>query len=332
MDTGWHGTHTAYLMVGRPDTAGNGGVAPGARLVSGTVMEGGAVVARVIAGLDWLVTERVKVGCLSAGVDPANPVLGAVVRSASLRGLLLVTPIGNGGAGAYVSPGGSGEVLSVGACHNDGTVARFSGSRNDPAGRCTAPQVVAPGVERRSAVPGGAYGRRSGTSAACASVAGLAALLLEAFPHARSHDIMAAIIDSCLPRAAAQHHRSMAGLVSPTKALKILQQRRSAPAAEPPTDTAATAGARVDARLRHTLDRTPDDDWCEAILVYSGRAALDAASARLAACERMQPFAHLPAVLARARPKTISHLLQAPGLVAAGAVDIDTSPSWLRTH
>jgi hypothetical protein len=52
-DTGEHGTHTAATVAGRAVRGFSMGVAPGAKLASAIVIEGGNVVARVLAGLDW---------------------------------------------------------------------------------------------------------------------------------------------------------------------------------------------------------------------------------------------------------------------------------------
>jgi subtilisin family serine protease len=55
------------------------------------------------------------------------------------------------------------------------------------------PEAVAPGVNVRSAIPGGGYGFKSGTSMACPHVSGVLTLLKQAFPNKTGHEIKLAL-------------------------------------------------------------------------------------------------------------------------------------------
>src|SRR5262249_22763279 len=67
-DSGEHGTHTAGTIVGRPVKGSQFGVAPGATLASAMVIEGGNVIARVLAGMNWIIGEGAKILSMSLGL------------------------------------------------------------------------------------------------------------------------------------------------------------------------------------------------------------------------------------------------------------------------
>jgi subtilisin family serine protease len=67
-DSGEHGTHTAGTIVGRTNSGGTFGVAPGARLASALAIEGGQVIDRVVAGLEWIVGQNVRILSMSVGL------------------------------------------------------------------------------------------------------------------------------------------------------------------------------------------------------------------------------------------------------------------------
>ena len=85
------------------------------------------------------------------------------------------------GAGTTDSPASLPEAFAVGATDLDDHVASFSGRGPSPWGEVR-PHVVAPGVNVRSSLPGGAYGTQDGTSMAAPHVAGVVALLRSVSP------------------------------------------------------------------------------------------------------------------------------------------------------
>lgn len=121
-----------------------------------------------------------------------------IVQILRARGVLPVIAVGNEGPGTSRSPGNYAESLSVGAVDKHLTVANFSSSQRfarpkDP----TVPDLVGPGVDITSSVPGGRYALMSGTSMATPQIAGLAALLFQASPAATLTDVENAILRSC---------------------------------------------------------------------------------------------------------------------------------------
>ena len=222
-DTEDHGTHTAGTIAGRPLNGRNFGVAPGALLASAIVIEGGQVVARVIAGMDWAIGQGVRVLSMSLGLRGfANDFLG-LTQILRQRGVLPVFAVGNEGPGTSRSPGNYSEALSVGAINRSRQVWLSSSSRrfarpNDP----VVPDLVAPGVGVISARPGGGFQSMDGTSMATPHVAGLAALLLEAKPTATVDELENALFRSCRLQPGQSPDRAGRGLPNGPQALKIL--------------------------------------------------------------------------------------------------------------
>ncbi len=224
-DTGDHGTHTAGTIAGRPINGRSFGVAPGATLASAVVIEGGQVVARIVAGMDWAIGQGVRVLSMSLGlrgfVDDFL-VLTQILRS---RGVLPVFAVGNEGPGTSRSPGNYPEALSVGAIDRSRDVAFFSSSQrfarpNDP----VVPDLLGPGVGVISARPGRGFQSMNGTSMATPHVAGLAALLLEARPNATTDELENALLGSCTLEPGQSPDRAGRGLPNGPKALKILTE------------------------------------------------------------------------------------------------------------
>ncbi len=222
-DSGAHGTHTAGIIAGRK--VGNTwfGVAPAASLASAIVIEGGNIVARVLAGMDWAVGLRVRVLNMSLGLRGYTPAFLTLSRLLRGRGVLPVFAVGNEGPGTSRSPGNYAEALSVGACDSGDAVADFSGSQrfarpNDP----WVPDLVAPGVAVMSCVPGGRYAMMSGSSMATPHVAGLAALLIQAAPSATPGQIEKAIFDSCTLPIGMHPDRGNRGIPDAMKAFMLL--------------------------------------------------------------------------------------------------------------
>jgi subtilisin len=198
-DTGEHGTHTAATIAAREVKNQSVGVAPQADLASAIVIEGGNVVARILGGMDWALTQNVRVLSMSLGLRGLLDFFLVVTQVIRARNILPVFAVGNEGPGTSRSPGNYVEPLSVGANDSKGAVAIFSSSQrfiraNDP----LVPDLVGPGVDIISARPGGGFQSMSGTSMATPHIAGLAALLFEAKPTATAGEVEAALFSSCI--------------------------------------------------------------------------------------------------------------------------------------
>lgn len=222
-DSGDHGTHTAATICGRAVDGRSVGVAPGAKLCSGLVIEGGNTNARILGGLDWLAGLGLRIISLSLGYPGYDPVFLRLVNILLARNLLPVFAIGNEGPNTSRSPGNYPRTLATGAINETGHTAIFSGSqhfrrRQDP----DKPDVVSPGVNVISAAPGGGYQTMDGTSMATPHVAGVAALLLEAKPTATAVQLHSALIRSSARIKGEPRLRHGAGLIQPLRALQLL--------------------------------------------------------------------------------------------------------------
>ena len=112
-------------------------------------------------------------GCDREALHPAVDALTAA-------GIVVTAAAGNSGARCDTvtdPPATYRSALSVGAVDRAGRVAGFSSRGNGK------PELLAPGVDVVSALPGGGYGRLSGTSMATPQVAGVVALMWAANPH-----------------------------------------------------------------------------------------------------------------------------------------------------
>ncbi|MCE2914833.1 MAG: S8 family peptidase [Rubrivivax sp.] len=221
-DSDDHGTHTAGTIAARPVNGFQFGVAPGARLASAMVIEGGHVLARILAGINWTMAQRVRILSMSLGLPGSNAFFRPIVQRLRVRGILPVFAVGNEGPGTSRYPGNYSEAMSIGAHDNAFAVAGFSSSQRfvrlrDP----VVPDLVGPGVDVVSCVPGG-YKLMSGTSMATPHIAGLAALLMQARPAATMAKIERAIFKSCTLRPGMLASRANRGAPDGVVALSLL--------------------------------------------------------------------------------------------------------------
>lgn len=222
-DSDSHGTHTAGTIVGRSGKKGAFGMAPEARLASAMVIEGGQVIDRILAGMDWVVDQGVRIMSMSLGLRGYTPAFQAVIDALRAADVLPVIAVGNERANTSRSPGNYANVLSVGAMDAKDAVADFSGSQHfnrpdDP----LVPDVVAPGVATVSSVPGGGFEEMDGSSMATPHVAGLAALLLSAKPDATANELERAILGSCSRPARMPEARGNRGVPDAVAAFRLL--------------------------------------------------------------------------------------------------------------
>lgn len=194
-DAAGHGTHVAGTVAGGDASGRWIGVAPEADLLAAKAVDddGRGTVAATVAAIEWAVEQDADVVALSLGVDGQHAALVDAVRNAEVAGTLVVGAAGRHGAGRSAAPGNVYEAVSVGAIDRSGDVLPSSGGEVVDVERAwgeaapadwpesyVTPDLVAPGESVYSAVPGGGYAHRNGTSMATPHAAGVAALLYSA--------------------------------------------------------------------------------------------------------------------------------------------------------
>lgn len=185
-DSNGHGTRVAGLIAGRKV-----GVAPGAKLYSGSVIQGERPegdLSQIVRAIDWVGDNpHIQIANISIG-QPGYffpEVMQEALHGVQVAGVLVVGAIGNEGRDGSCSPGNYKDVVSTGSINKQNLVSDFSGS-----GTLTfrhhsysVPDMVAPGEEVYSCTIRGGYGYEScsGTSMAAPIVSGISAIVAQEF-------------------------------------------------------------------------------------------------------------------------------------------------------
>ncbi|MEV5602514.1 S8 family serine peptidase [Streptomyces sp. NPDC052299] len=198
-DNDGHGTHTMGTMVGDDGTGNAVGVAPGATWIAAKACENnGCPRDDLLAAGQWIMAPTDL-----TGADPRPDLAPDVVNNSwgtttldlwyksmvqAWRDAGIFASFSNGNTGPDCvttgSPGGYDNAYSSGAFDSNGDIADFS-SRGAGEGSGIKPDIAAPGVDIRSAWPGGGYQSLNGTSMAAPHTAATVALMWSASPEVR---------------------------------------------------------------------------------------------------------------------------------------------------
>ena len=285
-----HGTYIASLIAGHGsgpgDAGGIIGVAPAATILSVRVIpddqepgfaaynENSAYDDAIGNGIRYAVSHGVSVINMSLGGETPTRNLRAAVGYAIAHGVVVVAAAGNAGATTsgytpYSYPAAFPGVISVAAAGANGRPAFFS-DRN------ASVVISAPGVNVIGAGPGGSYLQGSGTSAASAFVAGVAALIRSRYPRLSPVQVEQAVISSAVDRPAGGYSPDVGfGEVNAPAALSAAA-RLAATAPEPGLAAGAHFGSSPGAIQVVHRDKARIDGYgaAGAVLALAGLALL----------------------------------------------------------
>jgi len=226
---GVHGTWMASLIAGHGHDGGVDGIigiAPQAQILSIRVIPDRAdphygsyerepetrIQQSLANGISFAVRHGAKVISMSIGYGAPSAAVRKALQFAYSRGVVVVASAGNSGGSTDSDAAGQSPesfpadypgVISVGAVGTGGTVANFSSDN-------LSVQVAAPGVSVPAQGRDGQYWWVSGTSPACALVAGVAALIKSVYPEL-APDLVASALTSTTTNRPAHGYDSAVG-------------------------------------------------------------------------------------------------------------------------
>ncbi|WP_329124828.1 S8 family peptidase [Streptomyces sp. NBC_01353] len=216
-DRNGHGTHVASTVAGS-GAASQGrykGVAPGADLLVGKVLDGGGsgYISWILEGMEWAAAQHADIVSMSLGSslpsDGSDPLSQAVETLSADGGPLFVVAAGNDGAPRTIgAPAAAPSALTVGSVTKEGAMSSFSSRGPAVADGGVKPEITAPGSAITAARAAGTlddaagsefYATISGTSMATPHVSGAAAILKQRHPDWSSQQLKAALVATADP-------------------------------------------------------------------------------------------------------------------------------------
>ena len=224
-DLSSHGTHTMGTICGGAPGSPVG-VAPGALWIASAPIDRGGGVPRTVSdamlSFEWVVDPDgdpathwdVPAVCSNSwgvtdyhGYAPCDDLLWSFLDACEATGTVVVFSAGNEGLAGVRRPADRAtddyRTLAVGAVDQHAAGWPIAGFSSRGPTYCTPdtsiaikPEVVAPGVDTLSAVPGGGYDTKSGTSMATPHVAGVVALVRQACPELTVEEVKQVLFET----------------------------------------------------------------------------------------------------------------------------------------
>ena len=306
-DWGVHGTWMASLIVGHGDDGGMSGIigiAPAARVLSIRVIpdrgdphysqyeheQENRIQQSLANGITYAVAHGAKVISMSIGYSEPSAAVRSALQQAYDHGVVVVASAGN--SGDQSGSGSNGEapvsfpanypgVISVGAVDSTGAVASFSSDN-------VSVQVAAPGVSVPAQGRDGQYWWVSGTSPACALVAGVAALIKSQYPDLAPDLVVSALTSTTTDRPSGGYDSQLGfGVVDAAAALAKARELSH----DRPVKAGVVAATRFHGQLpaEPVRPRGPGQLVLFALLALASLVLVAVAGIRLATLRRTPP-------------------------------------------
>lgn len=240
-----HGTHCSGTIGGSATSGTSIGVGPDVRFIGAKFLSasGSGTFANAVLAMQWIADPDGKPetndganissnswggGAPNANEDPKDNALCQAVDSWVKLGIAPIFAAGNSGPGpkSVGLPGGCPNALTVGATDANDQIASFSsrGPAVWKTGSFVKPEIVAPGVKIKSAMPGGKYAEMSGTSMATPHVAGVVSLMYQLQPKITAEQLLN-VLKSTAAKVGQDPNTFGAGRIDALKAAQALGLR-----------------------------------------------------------------------------------------------------------
>lgn len=260
VDTAGHGTKVAGIIAARPaEKIGFVGIAPEATIIPirQNDNERKGNVGTMVQAIDFAISRGADVINISQGTTaslPPNSTLERAVNRALAKDILVVASAGNNGADGKVRktyPASFEGVLGVGASDRNNERAPFSQSGPFV-------DLVAPGVDMVSTVPGRGHCADNGTSFAAPYASGVAALLRARHPDWSYQEVIWHLQQTAERVQSDRNNNVGWGVVDPVSALT--NQKKPTGETRPDTeeDSAALSGDSIHPATL-SLEETPQE-------------------------------------------------------------------------
>jgi type VII secretion-associated serine protease mycosin len=199
-DDNGHGTAVAGIIAASGDNGeGIAGLCWGCVIlpIKACLRNGRCRDSSVISAIRWATDNGARIINLSLGGSSPSPALQEAVRYANERGVLIVAASGNERAEGNTPnyPAAYPETLAVGATGYSDEVTGFSNTGDFI-------DLVAPGIDIATTIPGNGYALATGTSFASPFVSGAAALIMTLRPDLSNSDVRCVLAISADDRGA----------------------------------------------------------------------------------------------------------------------------------
>jgi gliding motility-associated-like protein len=187
-----HGTHCAGIIGARTNNnIGIAGIGYHLKIMPIKCGRNGTpFIFNPYEGVEYCINNGTRIISMSWGGGAYSATYQAIFDYAASKGVLCIAAAGNSSTQITMYPAGYNHVIAVGSTTSTDAKSNFSNYG-------TWVDLMAPGSNIYSTLPGNSYGNLSGTSMACPLVSGLCALMLSKNPAATAAQVEACLKSGC---------------------------------------------------------------------------------------------------------------------------------------